>query len=171
MLNMEGIQSPVQLSSIGKFESQNPDILVSRLYHDRDQIVPIHTSTFADHRKYHVTLLMITDGKEKFYYLSVQSMSRLVLIGAKYKSKYYVSHYCLYPSWKEDQLMNHTIMCRQHQSQQIRYLTPGKDDDLKFTKFHYQFTVPFVIYADFECFWRRMMQSIQLRMCRVVTAL
>jgi len=43
-------------------------------------------------------------------------------------------------------------MCRQHQSQQIRYPTPGKDDVLKFTKFHYQFPVPFVIYADFECF-------------------
>jgi len=43
-------------------------------------------------------------------------------------------------------------MCRQHQSQQIRYATPGKDDILKFTKFHYHISVPFVIYADFECF-------------------
>ena len=43
-------------------------------------------------------------------------------------------------------------MCRQHQSQLIRYPTPGKDDVLKFTKIHYQFPVPFVIYADFECF-------------------
>jgi len=43
-------------------------------------------------------------------------------------------------------------MCRQHQSQQIRYPTPGKDDVLKFTKFHYQFPVPFVFYAGFECF-------------------
>jgi len=43
MLNMECIQSPVPLSSIGKFESQNPDISVSMLYHDGDQIVPICT--------------------------------------------------------------------------------------------------------------------------------
>jgi len=28
----------------------------------------------------------------------------------------------------------------------------GKDDVLKFTKFYYHFPVPFVIYADFECF-------------------
>ena len=34
MLNMEGIQSPIPLSSIGKFESQNPDISVNVLYHD-----------------------------------------------------------------------------------------------------------------------------------------
>jgi len=75
---------------------------------------------------------MITDGNEKFHYLSVQSMSRLVLTGAKYKSKYYICKYCLYPFRKEDQLKEHMLMCRQHQSQQIRYPTPGKDNVLKF---------------------------------------
>jgi len=79
-------------------------------------------------------------------------MSKLVSTGAKYKRKHYICNYCLYPFVKEDQLKEHTIMCRQHQSQQIRYPTPGKEDVLKFTKFHYQFPVPFVIYADFECF-------------------
>jgi len=47
------------------------------LYHNRNQIVPINTSTFTYQRKHHVTLLMITDGNEKFYYLSVQSMSKI----------------------------------------------------------------------------------------------
>ena len=45
MLNMEGIQSPVPLLSIGKFENQNPDISVNVLYHDGNQIVSIRTST------------------------------------------------------------------------------------------------------------------------------
>jgi len=79
-------------------------------------------------------------------------MSRLISTGAKYKTKYYVCHYCLYPFRNEDRLEEHKIMCKQHQSQSIRYPTPGKDDVLKFTKIHYQFPVPFVIYADFECF-------------------
>jgi len=114
MLNMDGIQSPVPLSSIGKFENQNPDILVNVLYHDGNQIVPIRTSTFADNRKHQVTLLMITDGNEKFHYLSVQSMSRLVSTGAKYKRKHYVCNYCLYPFIKEDHLKEHTIICWQH---------------------------------------------------------
>jgi len=82
MLNIDDIQSPVQLSSIGKFESQNPDISVNVLYHDGDQIIPIRTSTFADHCKHEVTLLMITDGNEKFHYLSIQSMSRLLTTAA-----------------------------------------------------------------------------------------
>jgi len=75
------------------------------------------------------------------------------------------------PISEEDQLKEHTIMCWQHQSQQIRYPTPGKDVILKFTKIHYQFPVPFVIYADFECFWRRMTKIIQLRMCQAVSVL
>jgi len=78
-------------------------------------------------------------------------MCKLVSTGAKYKHKHYVCHYCLYPFLNEDRLKEHTIMCRQHQSQQIRHPTPHKDEVLKFTKFNYQFPVPFVIYADFEC--------------------
>jgi len=87
--------SPVPLSSNGKFENQNPDISVNVLYHNGNQIVPILTSTFADDRKHHATLLMTTDGNEKFHYLSVQSMSRLVSTGAKYKRKHYVCTLCL----------------------------------------------------------------------------
>jgi len=81
MLNMVGIQSPILLSSICKFETQNPNISVN-MYHDGDQIVPIRTSTYTDQRKHHVTLLMITNGNEKCHYLSVQSMSKLVSTGA-----------------------------------------------------------------------------------------
>jgi len=40
LLNMEGIQSPVPISSISKFEIQNPDISVNVMYHDDDQIIP-----------------------------------------------------------------------------------------------------------------------------------
>jgi len=150
---MDGIQSRIPISSIHKFESQNPDISVNVLYHDGDQIIPIRTSTFTDQRKHHVTLLMITDNHERFHYLSVRSMSRLVASQVKSKYKCYVCHYCLYPFRKEDQLKQHTIMCQQHQSQQIIYPTSAKDDVLKFTKIHYQFPVPFVIYDDFECFF------------------
>ena len=42
-------------------------------------------------------------------------------------------------------------MCSRHETQQITYPMPGKNV-LKFRKIHYQFEVPFVIYADFECF-------------------
>lgn len=51
---MDGIQTPVQLSSIGKFETQNPDISVNVLYLDDRDIVPIRTSKFTQQRKHHI---------------------------------------------------------------------------------------------------------------------
>ena len=153
MLNMDGIQTPVPLSSIGKFENQNPDISVNVLYLDNRDIVPIRTSKFCNQRKYHMNLLMPTSD-EKFHYTSVQSLSRLVCSRTKSKSKAYVCQYCLHPFCKEDHLTKHLPMCSLHEAQQITYPKPGKDT-LKFTKFQYQFQVPFTIYADFERFLQK----------------
>jgi len=68
MLNMNGIQTPVPLSSIDKFENQNPDVNV--LYLDNRDIISIRTSKLCNQRKYHVNLMLLTD-QDKFHYISV----------------------------------------------------------------------------------------------------
>jgi len=60
-----------------------------------------------------------------------------------------VCHYCLHPFTKECQLNEHLPVCSRHEPQQIIYTKDGKNI-LKFDKFHFQFEVPFAIYADFE---------------------
>jgi len=71
---MDGVQTPVHLSSIDKFEKKNPDISVSVLGLNDDQdIISIRMSKFCSQRKYHVNLLMLTD-ENKFHYISVQSL-------------------------------------------------------------------------------------------------
>ena len=98
MLNVEGIQSPVPLSSIGKFESQNPDISVSVMYRDGDQIVPICTLIFADPRKHHITLFVITNGNEKFHYLPYKVCLDWYRLERNARANItYVTLYCLYP--------------------------------------------------------------------------
>jgi len=77
MLNMCGIPTPVLLSQITKFENQNSEISVNVLYMDDNQdIIPTHTSKVCQKCKYHVNLLMLTDGA-KFHYTCVQSLLRL----------------------------------------------------------------------------------------------
>jgi len=76
LLNMGGIQTPVPLSSIDKFENQNPEISVNILYMNNRDIVPIRTSKFCNKRKFHVNLLMLTN-EDKFHYTYIQSLSRL----------------------------------------------------------------------------------------------
>ena len=151
MLDMDGIQTPVPLSSIDKFENQNPKISVNVLYLDDRDIILIRMTKFYNQHKYHVNLLMLTN-QEKHHYTSVQSFSRLVHHRTKHRSKTFMCHYCLHPFAKEDELKEHLPMCCQHQSQQIVYPQPGKNI-LKFDKFHFQFEVPFAIYANFESFF------------------
>jgi len=153
MLNMNGIPSPVPLSQITKFENQNPEISVNVLYIEKQEIIPIRTSKFCQKRKYHVNLLMLTDG-DKFHYTCVRSLSRLVAHRTNHKCKTYVCHNCLHPFSKEDILNKHISLCSQHEPQQIVYPKPGKNI-LKFDKFQYQFRVPFAIYADFESFLQK----------------
>ena len=152
-LNMDGIQTPVPLSSIDKFEKQNPDISVNVLYLEDRDFIPIRTSSFCSKRKHHVNLLMLTN-QDKFHYTSIQSLSRLVGDRTKHNGKTYVCQCCLHPFSKEDLLNEHLLICSRHQPQQIVYPKIG-NNILKFDKYYYQFKVPFTIYADFESFLQK----------------
>jgi len=95
-LNMNGIQTPVDISSIDKFEKQNPKTSVNVLGVDDDRdIICIRTSKFCSQRKHHVNFLMLTD-QNKFHYVSIQSLSRLVTSRIKYNGKnIYVTIVCI----------------------------------------------------------------------------
>jgi len=87
---MDGIPTPVHLSSIDKFENQNCKISVNVLRpddNDRD-IISIHTSKLCSYRKYHVNLLMLID-RDKFHYTSIQFLSRLFAHRTKHAGKKY----------------------------------------------------------------------------------
>ena len=47
LLNMNGIQTPVPLSAIDKFENQNPEISVNILYMNNRDIVPFAHQNFV----------------------------------------------------------------------------------------------------------------------------
>ena len=154
MLNMNGIRAPVPLSQITNFENQNLEISVNVLYmDDNEDIIPIRISKFCQKRKYHVNLLMLTDGT-KFHYTYVHSLSRLVGNRNPHGHKTYVCHYCLHPFNTEANLNEHVHHCGQHEPQQIVYPTSGKNM-MKFDKVHYQFHVPFTVYVNFESFLQK----------------
>jgi len=91
LLNMDGIKTPVTLSSINRFEGQNQEISINVLYLDDNRdLVPVRTSKFCNQRQHHVNLLLLTDG-EKFHYTCIQSLSRLVGDRTKHVGKTCVS--------------------------------------------------------------------------------
>ena len=90
LLKMDGIPTPVHLSSIDKFENQNCKISVNVLRpddNDRD-IISIHTSKLCSYHKYHVNLLILID-RDKFHYTSIRSLSRLFAHRTKHAGKKY----------------------------------------------------------------------------------
>ena len=103
---MTGIETPVSLSAIPKFESQNPSISVNVLVYEKNDLIPVYTSKFLNERTHHINLLLLSDG-DKFHYTLIKSLSRLVFGRTKCQSKAYVCSYCLHPFAYEHRLNNH----------------------------------------------------------------
>jgi len=74
-MDMTGIETPVTLSSIPKFESQNSSISLN--VYEEKELTSVYTSKFCNQRPHHVNLLLLSKG-DKFHYTLVTSLSRLV---------------------------------------------------------------------------------------------
>ena len=57
-LDMTAIKTPVALSSIPKFESQNPSLSVNVLVYENKEVIPVYTSKFRNQRPNHANLFV-----------------------------------------------------------------------------------------------------------------
>ena len=114
---MSGIQYPVDIKDIGKFENQN-NITVNVHGCEDKKIFPLRITTLTVARD-HVNLLYITAG-ETSHYVLVKDLSRLV--SRQYnndKGKKYFCQYCLQGCTSEEALKNHLERCKLHGAQRI----------------------------------------------------
>ena len=72
-LDMTGIATPVSLSSIPKFASQNPSVSVNVLVYEKKDLIPVYTSKFINERPQHINLLLLSKG-DKFHYTVIKSL-------------------------------------------------------------------------------------------------
>ena len=92
--NWKGLEFPVWIKKIDKFEKNNPGIAVNVLFSkNKSQI--IYTVRMSEHNikcRKQVNLLMIQDGEER-HYTSIKNMSRLLSnLNGKNKRAY---HFCM----------------------------------------------------------------------------
>ena len=149
-LDMTGIETPVALSFIPKFESQNSSISINVSVYEGKELIPVYTSKFCNQRPNHVNLLLVSKG-DKFHYTLVTNLSQLVCGRTCHRGKTFVCPYCLHPFRKERSLQNHLPECSQYPAQTVTYPEESKNI-LKFDKVYHKFSVPFALYADFESF-------------------
>ena len=148
-LNMEGKEYPVSLKDLKKFEKQNPSVSITVLGYDGKSVYPLRNSVNTG-RDYDVVLMLIEKDGVKHYCL-VKSINRLLSSQAsKGKRKEHFCLNCLNPFLCEESFNKHEEYCNKHEAVKINL--PKKGTMLKFKNYHRREKIPFIVYADFECF-------------------
>ena len=146
-LNMEGIEYPVSLKDIDKFEKQNPSIFIT-VFGYEDKSVYVLRNSENTNREHNVILLLIKEQGVNHYCL-VKNISRLLSSQfSKHDGKKYFCMRCLNPFNNQKALDKHEEYCSNHEA--VKIIMPKKGTMLRFENYHRGERVPFVIYADFE---------------------
>ena len=139
-----GIEFPVSLKQIDKFENQN-NYAINVFGYER-VVYPLRISKKKDQ----VINLLLIANEETNHFCWIKNMSKLL---SKQKSnhngKIYFCYRCLnsFPSVKS--LNKHTEYCQNNE--EVKIEMPFLEN-IQFKNFYKKQRVPFVVYADFECF-------------------
>ena len=148
-----GIEFPVSLKQIDKFENQNSYAI--NVFGYEKVVYPLRISK----KKEQVINLLLIANEETNHFCWIKNMSRLLSSDvSKHHGKRYFCYRCLNSFHSEKSLEKHKEYCQNNEAVKIEM--PIREDDegntfpvyIKFNHFHKKMRVPFVVYADFECF-------------------
>ena len=146
-LNMEGIEYPVSLKNIDKFEKQNQSICIIVFGYDWKSVYPLRNSNNVD-REHKIRLMLIEENGVNHYCLIKNISALLSSQISKHKCKTYFCDRCLNPFNCEESLNKHLEYCGKHKAVKIKM--PSKGSILKFKNYHRRERVPFMIFLDTE---------------------
>ena len=154
-LNMKGIEYPVSLKDIDRFEKQNPEISITVLgFNENDKVYPLRSSDHIYIRKHNIILLLIERDGVKHYCLVKNSSRLLSKQVSAHKEGTHICFRCLNPFWSHKSLEKHWEYCRNHEAVKINM--PEEGTILKFKHHERSERVPFIIYADTEALIKEM---------------
>ena len=154
-LNMKGIEYPVSLKDISKFEKQNPEISITVLgFNEKDKVYPLRSSDYIYIRKHNIILLLIERNKVNHYCLVKNSSRLLSKQVSAHKEGTHICFRCLNPFWSHDSLKKHWEYCRNHEAVKINMKEKGTI--LRFKHHERSEKLPFIIYADTEALIKEM---------------
>ena len=149
--NWKGLEFPVSIKKIDKFEKNNPGIAVNVFFGNKKNH-NTYTARKSERNvkcKKQVNLLMIVDG-EKRHYTAIKNISRLLSkLNGKTQHTYHYCMNCLNGFRTESVRDKHYEYCSSNGHIKVKMSTE-KEKWLKFHDGQYQFKVPFMLYADFE---------------------
>ncbi|EDO48021.1 predicted protein [Nematostella vectensis] len=146
-----GIEFPVSLKQIDKFEKQNPYTV--NVFGYNGEVFPRRISKKRNAR---VINLLLISNDETNHYCWIKDMSRL--LSSQINNHQHATEFCprcLNPFWCKKALEKHSEYCDNHEAVRIEMPKIDKDGNLphiKFKNYNRKMRVPFVVYADFESF-------------------
>ena len=140
-----GLEFPVSIKDIGKFENRN-NISV--------KVLAVEGRDIYIHRKgrrvmgREINLLMVSEDGIN-HYTAIKSLSRLLKSSnTKHKCKRHFCMNCLQGFTQESSRDQHQVYCEDNES--VRGEMPKQGSTVEFKDGQNQFKVPFIMYADFE---------------------
>ena len=154
-LNTKGITFPMNINNINKFEKLNPSLPGINVFSvdDKNTIYPLREAK-RDCKNTIDLFLHEEDGVS--HYSLIKNFHRLIR-KQKTKSlngKIFICKRCFSHYTKEELLEKHIKYCSNNQTVAVKM--PKPNTMLYFKNYHKQLPIPFVVYADFECFTKPM---------------
>ncbi len=146
-LKLKGIDMPVSLRQIPKFERQNR--LHVNVYHYPKELEPLYVSPGQEDGRKLINLLMIKDRLGNAHYCLITDLNRLLFDRSGHVHRAHYCTRCLNPFGTEARLKDHQLFCNEHRPQRIRMPEAGKDW-LFFKNYQRQQRGPFALYMDLE---------------------
>ena len=152
-----GLEFPVSIKDIGKFETRNNisvnilavegrDIYILRK--GRKMMSPVGQGSHSNPMGREINLLMVTEDGIN-HYTMIRSLSRLLKSSnSKHKCKQHFCMNCLQGFMQESSRDQHQVYCKDNES--VRVEMPKQGSTVEFKDGQNQFKVPFIMYADFE---------------------
>ena len=154
-LNTEGISFPMKLKHISKFEKLNPSIPGINVFsaNDNKKFYPLR---MAEKDCLNTIDLFFYEQDGVSHYSLIKNFTRLVksqLTSSK-NGTVFICKKCFSHFTKNGLLEKHILYCSNNETVVVKM--PPQNTMLGFKNYHKQLPIPFVVYADFECFTKPM---------------
>ena len=150
-LNTEGINFPMKLKHISIFEKLNPSLPGINVFsvNDNKKFYPLR---MAEKDCLNTIDLFFYEQDGASHYSLIKSFTRLVesQITSSKSGSFYICKKCFTHFTKYELLQKHITYCSSNETVSVKM--PPQNTMLGFKNYHKQLPIPFVVYADFECF-------------------
>ena len=154
-LNTKGIDFPMKLKDISKFEKLNPSIPGINVLsvNESKKFYPLR---MAERDCLNTIDLFLYEEDGVSHYSLIKDFTRLIKTQktASKNGSFYICKKCFTHFTKYELLQKHILYCSNNETVSVKM--PKEKTMLGFKNYHKQLPIPFVVYADFECFTKPM---------------